>query len=163
MLYSLKSRINSRDTTSKIAARITANCDPIPPSTTIASTNADSAKVKDSGLTKPWRAANSVPAKPANAALMVKAVSLIRRGLKPSERQAISSSRNASHARPSGIRSRRLMTNRLSTTSSNATRYRKMTRSEGSYFRPKKLLNVSQPPSRAVRLNSRPKKVGFGI
>lgn len=46
MLYSLKSRINSRETTSRIAARITANCEPIPPSTTIASTKADSAKVK---------------------------------------------------------------------------------------------------------------------
>ncbi len=64
MLYSLKSRINSRDTTSRTAARITANCEPIPPSTTIASTKADSAKVKDSGLTKPWRAANNVPAQP---------------------------------------------------------------------------------------------------
>ena len=53
MLYSLKSRISSRETTSRMAARITANCEPIPPSTTIASTKADSAKVKDSGLTKP--------------------------------------------------------------------------------------------------------------
>ena len=53
MLYSLKSRISSRETTSRIAARITANCEPIPPSTTIASTKADSAKVNDSGLTKP--------------------------------------------------------------------------------------------------------------
>ena len=53
ILYSLKSRISSRETTSRMAARMTANCEPIPPSTTIASTKADSAKVKDSGLTKP--------------------------------------------------------------------------------------------------------------
>ncbi|MOA55196.1 hypothetical protein D3C78_1789480 [compost metagenome] len=88
----------------------------------MASTKADSAKVNDSGLTNPWRAANSVPAKPANAALMVNAVSLMRVGFRPSERQAISSSRNASHARPSGIRSRRLITNSVTTTSSSATR-----------------------------------------
>ena len=44
--------------------------------------------------------------------MMVKAVSLMRVGLRPSERQAISSSRSASHARPSGIRSRRLITHR---------------------------------------------------
>ncbi|MNF08938.1 hypothetical protein D3C80_2094820 [compost metagenome] len=36
-------------------------------------------------------------------------------------------------------------------------------RSLGSYFRPKKLWKVSQPPSRTLRLNSSPKKVGFGI
>jgi ABC-type branched-subunit amino acid transport system permease subunit len=39
-----------RDTTSRIAARITANCEPIPPSTTIASTKADSAKVAESAF-----------------------------------------------------------------------------------------------------------------
>ncbi|MNV72977.1 hypothetical protein D3C71_1661000 [compost metagenome] len=94
---------------------------------------------------------------------MVKAVSLILVGLSPSERQAISSSRKASQARPSGMRSRRLITNSVSTTSNNATRYKKTIRSLGSYFRPKKLWKVSQPPSRALRLNSRPKKVGFGI
>ncbi|MNN65302.1 hypothetical protein D3C81_1807920 [compost metagenome] len=53
MLYSFRSRIISRDTTSRIAARITANCEPMPPNTTIASTKADSTKVKDSGLTNP--------------------------------------------------------------------------------------------------------------
>ena len=55
------------------------------------------------------------------------------------------------------------MTNSVSTTSSSATRYRNTMRSLGSYFRPKKLWKVSQPPSRTLRLNSRPKKVGFGI
>lgn len=62
----------------------------------MASTKADSTKVNDSGLIKPWRAAKSVPANPAKAALIVKAVNLIFVGDKPKERQAISSSRNAS-------------------------------------------------------------------
>ncbi|MDI5434949.1 50S ribosome-binding protein YggL, partial [Salmonella enterica subsp. enterica serovar Kentucky] len=34
---------------------------------------------------------------------------------------------------------------------------------DGSYFTPKKLLKVSQPPSRVLRLNSRPNSVGLGI
>ena len=79
----------------------------MPPSTTIARITADSMKLKLSGLTKPWRAAKKEPAKPANMAPMAKAVSLVLGGLMPSARQAISSSRNASQARPIGSRRRR--------------------------------------------------------
>ena len=77
---------------------------PMPPSTTIARMVADSMKVKDSGEMNPWRAAKNEPAKPANIAPMAKAVSLVLVVLMPSERQAISSSRNASQARPIGSR-----------------------------------------------------------
>ncbi|MNC35309.1 hypothetical protein D3C75_837890 [compost metagenome] len=83
---------------------------------------ADSMKVNDSGLTRPWRAAKKLPAKPAKHAPRVKADSLIRVGLRPSARQAISSSRRASQARPSGMRIRRLITSRASSTSSRAIR-----------------------------------------
>ena len=65
---------------------------------------ADSMKVKLSGLMKPWRVAKNEPAKPANMAPMAKAVSLVLVGLMPSARQAISSSRSASQARPIGSR-----------------------------------------------------------
>ncbi len=65
------------------------------------------AKLKLSGEMKPWRVAKNEPAKPANIAPMAKAVSLVLVVLMPSERQAISSSRSASHARPTGsLRSR---------------------------------------------------------
>ncbi|MCY1312164.1 hypothetical protein D9M70_625590 [compost metagenome] len=83
---------------------------------------ADSMKVKDSGVTRPWRAAKKLPANPAKQAPRVKAESLITVGFMPSARQAISSSRSASQARPSGMRSRRLITNRVSSTSSRAIR-----------------------------------------
>ena len=65
-------------------------------------------KVKDSGLMKPWRVAKNEPAKPPNIAPMAKAVSLVLVVLMPSERQAISSSRSASQARPTGSRRRRM-------------------------------------------------------
>ncbi len=82
MLYSLKSRINSRDTTSKLP--------PESPQTAIPYRRAPLSPVKrrfskgegfraDKALAR----SNSVPAKPANAALMVKAVSLIDAGLSP--------------------------------------------------------------------------------
>ena len=61
---------------------------------------ADSRKLKLSGETKPWRTAKNEPAKPPNMAPMAKAVSLVLVVLMPSERQAISSSRSASQARP---------------------------------------------------------------
>src|SRR5262245_37780084 len=77
---------------------------PMPPSTTMATMTADSMKVKLSGEMKPCRAAKNDPAKPANIAPMAKAVSLVLVVLMPSERQAISSSRKASHARPIGSR-----------------------------------------------------------
>jgi hypothetical protein len=77
---------------------------PRPPSTTIARIIADSMKVKLSGEMKPWRVAKKEPAKPPNMAPMAKAVSLVLVVLMPSERQAISSSRSASQARPTGSR-----------------------------------------------------------
>ena len=59
-------------------------------------------KVKLSGLMKPWRVAKNEPAKPPNMAPSANAVSLVLVGLMPSARQAISSSRSASQARPIG-------------------------------------------------------------
>ena len=59
-------------------------------------------EVKLSGLTKPWRVANNEPAMPAMNAPKAKAESLIVVGLSPSATDAVSSSRNASSARPSG-------------------------------------------------------------
>ena len=83
---------------------------PMPPSTTMARIVADSRNVKDSGEMKPWRAAKNEPAKPANIAPIANAVSLVLVVLMPSERQAISSSRSASQARPTGSWRRRIVT-----------------------------------------------------
>ena len=97
-----------------MAASTTPSWLPTPPSTTMASTVADSMKVKLSGLMKAWRVAKKQPAKPPNMAPMAKAVSLVLRRLMPSERQATSSSRSASQARPSGWRRRRSVTQLVS-------------------------------------------------
>ena len=67
-------------------------------------------KVKLSGLTNPWRTAKNEPAKPPNIAPSANAVSLVLVVLMPSDRQAISSSRNASQARPIGSRRSRIVT-----------------------------------------------------
>ncbi len=56
---------------------------------------------------KPCRTAKNEPAKPPNMAPIAKAVSLVLVVLMPSERQAISSSRSASQARPMGSLRRR--------------------------------------------------------
>jgi len=88
--------------------------EPMPPSTTMARMMADSRKTKDSGLTKPCRAAKKAPAKPPNMAPMANAVSFVFVVLMPSERQAISSSRSASQARPTGMRRRRTVTKAVS-------------------------------------------------
>src|SRR5581483_605528 len=96
------SRPSSGRSVRKSAASTTPIWLPIPPRTTMATIVADSTKVKLSGLMKPWRVAKNAPAKPPNMAPMPNAVSLVLRGLMPSARQAISSSRNASHARPTG-------------------------------------------------------------
>ena len=61
-------------------------------------------KVKLSGLMKRCLAAKNEPAKPANMAPTAKAVSLVLVGLMPSALQAVSSSRSASQARPTGRR-----------------------------------------------------------
>ena len=65
---------------------------------------------EDSGEMKPCRVAKNEPAKPANIAPIAKAVSLVLVVLMPSERQAISSSRSASQARPTGSLRRRTVT-----------------------------------------------------
>ena len=59
---------------------------------------------------KPWRTAKNEPAKPPNIAPIAKAVSFVLVVLMPSERQAISSSRSASQARPIGRRRSRMVT-----------------------------------------------------
>ena len=89
----------------------------MPPSTTIASTSADSWKVKDSGLMKPCRVAKNAPAKPPNIAPVANAVSLVVVVLMPSARQATSSSRSASQARPIGSRRSRIVTQLVSSAS----------------------------------------------
>src|SRR3546814_20318348 len=55
MRYYANSRAISGTTVSTMAARITPTCDTMPPSTTIARTRHDSMRVKDPGLTRPWR------------------------------------------------------------------------------------------------------------
>ena len=72
----------------------------------------------------PWRAAKNAPPKPAKVAPSVNADSLMRVGFRPSERQAISSSRRASQARPTGMRIRRVDTNSVTSASSRAIMYR---------------------------------------
>src|SRR5262249_14949428 len=114
MRYCANSRNSSKAPSMAKAAIATPSCEPMPPSTTIASTSADSEKVKDSGLMKPWRVAKNDPAMPPNMAPMAKAVSLVVVVLMPSERQAISSSRSASQARPIGRRRRRNVTQLVS-------------------------------------------------
>src|SRR5262249_38023181 len=103
MRYCAKSRPSSGSITSTIAAMTTPTWLPMPPSTTIARIMADSMKVKLSGLMKPWRVAKNEPAKPPNIAPIANAVSLVLVGLMPSAREAISSSRSASQARPIGM------------------------------------------------------------
>ena len=71
---------------------------------------ADSMKLKLSGEMNPWRVAKNDPAMPPNMAPIANAVSLVLVVLMPRERQAISSSRSASHARPTGrLRTRMVM------------------------------------------------------
>ena len=86
-----------------MAAIATPICEPMPPSTTMARMVADSMKVKLSGRDEALtHREKNEPAKPPNMAPSAKAVSLVLSVLMPSERQAISSSRRASQARPIG-------------------------------------------------------------
>src|SRR5437879_4427628 len=101
MRYWSRPRNSSKPPIMVRAASATPSCEPMPPSTTIASTSADSWKVKDSGLMKPCLVAKNAPAKPPNMAPVAKAVSLVVVVLMPSARQATSSSRSASQARRS--------------------------------------------------------------
>ena len=83
----------------------------MPPSTTMDSTMTDSNSPKLSGLTNCCVAENIAPATPPNDAPIAKASSLTLRVLMPMAFAAISSSRIASHARPSReFCRRRLMT-----------------------------------------------------
>ena len=75
---------------------------PIPPRTTIANIIADSINVKLSGLTKPCLVAKNEPANPPNIAPIAKAVNFVFVGFIPIALQAVSSSRRASQALPTG-------------------------------------------------------------
>src|SRR5260370_2807979 len=77
MRYCSRPRNSSKPPIMVSAASATPSCEPIPPSTTIASTSANSWKVKDSGLIKPCLVAKKAPAKPPNMAPVAKAVSLV--------------------------------------------------------------------------------------
>src|SRR5579883_332510 len=104
MRKSARSRPSSGMQTRTRAARTTPVWLPMPPSTTIARMIADWMKLKLSGLMKPCRAPKKQPAKPPNMAPMAKAESFTLVALMPSARQATSSSRSASQARPTGRR-----------------------------------------------------------
>ena len=110
MRYCSNSRNSSKPPSITSAATATPSCEPMPPSTTMARISADSPNTKNSGLMKPWRVAKNAPAKPPNIAPIANAVSLVLVVLMPSERQAISSSRIASQARPTGSRRSRSVT-----------------------------------------------------
>ena len=112
--HSSRPRNTSKPPIITSAAMATPSWLPRPPSTTIARMIALSMKVKLSGLMKAWRVAKKAPAKPPNMAPSAKAVSLVVVMLMPSARQAISSSRNASQARPSGWRRSRRVTQLVS-------------------------------------------------
>src|SRR5207248_9529539 len=92
MRYWSRPRNSSKPPIMASAASATPSCEPMPPSTTMASTSADSWKVKDSGLIKPCRVAKKAPAKPPNMAPVANAVSLVVVVLMPRARQATSSS-----------------------------------------------------------------------
>src|SRR5712675_2085716 len=117
MRYWSRPRNSSKPPIMVSAASATPSCEPMPPSTTIASTSADSWKVKDSGLMKPCRVAKKAPAKPPNMAPVANAVSFVVVVLMPSARQATSSSRSASQARPIGRRRSRIVTQLVSSAS----------------------------------------------
>ena len=89
----------------------------MPPSTTIATIITLSIRLKDSGETKPWKAANIEPATPPKVAPMPKASSFMLRVLMPMALAAISSSRIAIQARPMRLSSRRWQMTTLTTTS----------------------------------------------
>ena len=92
------------------AATATPSWLPMPPITTIARIVALSMNVKLSGLMNPCLVAKNDPANPPNIAPIENAESLTKVTLRPSARQAISSSRSASHARPTGSRRTRVVT-----------------------------------------------------
>ena len=89
----------------------------MPPSTTIATIITDSIRLKDSGETKPWNAANIEPDTPPKVAPMPKASSFMLRVLMPIALAAISSSRIAIQARPMRDSCRRWQMTMLTSTS----------------------------------------------
>ena len=88
----------------------------MPPSTTMATIITLSIRLKLSGLTKPWKAANMLPLTPPKVAPMPKASSFMLRVLMPIALAAISSSRIAIQARPMRLVSRRWQMTTLATT-----------------------------------------------
>ena len=88
----------------------------MPPSTTMAMIITDSIRLKDSGETKPWKAANMAPDTPPKVAPMPKASSFMLRVLMPMALAAISSSRMAIQARPMRESSRRWLIITLNST-----------------------------------------------
>ncbi|MNV76276.1 hypothetical protein D3C71_1696150 [compost metagenome] len=135
----------------------------MPPSTTMARISADSMKVKDSGLTMPWRAAKNAPPRPANIAPSVNAESLIFIGCRPRERLAISSSRSASQARPMGMRISRLEIHSVTSASVSAIRYSAITMCSDWNSMPKNWWKVVPPSVLGLRVSSRPNTVGLGM
>src|SRR5262249_62134185 len=75
--YWANSRNNSKALSMAKAGTATPSCERMPPSTTIASTSADSENVNDSGLMKPWRDAKNEPLRPQNIAPRAKQVILV--------------------------------------------------------------------------------------
>ena len=115
-------------------------------------------KVKLSGLMKPCRVAKNEPAKPPNIAPSANAVSLVLVGLMPSARQAISSSRSASQARPIGSLRMR-STNALVTSASTRIRkYRKIDPVQAGVVDARRTRGRWSRPPAALRSNARPKK-----
>src|SRR5688572_4720017 len=102
---------------SSSAPRITPQTLPMPPSTTIDTTMIDSTSTKLSGEMKAWIAENMPPATPPKLAPMAKARSFRLRVSMPMARAATSSSRIASHARPT----REFCRRRFTTTMPSAT------------------------------------------
>ena len=98
--------------------------DPMPPSTTMHTTNTDSMKVNDSGLMNCPRSANVTPAMPPHSAPSENAHSFVRRDVDAArDAAATSSSRIATHARPSRESSSRRMTKTVTRHSSTMTKY----------------------------------------
>ena len=109
---------------------------------------------------KPCRVAKKAPAKPPNMAPVAKAVSLALVVLMPSERQAISSSRMASQARPTGSRRRRRVTK--------AREQREpedhvIEEDDGGGADRERQAEEAAKPFRSVALKGKPKKVGRGM
>ena len=107
---------------------------------------------------KPCRAAKNEPANPPKPAPMAKAVSLVLVVLMPSERQAISSSRSASQARPIGSRRRRRVTQLVS----EGQRQDHVEQEDQSVQR-RELDAEEGGKALSLALNGRPKKVGRGM